>query len=519
MNNELNQGIITRSKSKLKRLLEVEEDYINNEETNKKKKLKKTNVKMSIEKIKYISENKNENSLNDSIELSNDNFIEILSNNILNNRKYQNKINDIIDSHLKYESDSYATSDTSDEDEEDIEYITYLNKLSKKDRKKIKNIEENIKNLNKSNIPLRAKILQSDFSLHIKSLLINKYEQLIKMETGDSEYFKLNKYMDNIFRIPFNKYVSLPINKSSTKNEMCKYFDNIRSNLDSCIYGQIETKNKLLEIVAKWVSNPKSNGNIIGLCGPPGIGKTTIIKKGLSEALGLPFSFIPLGGATSSSFLEGHDYTYEGSNWGKIVSTLMDKKCMNPIIFFDELDKVSETKAGEEIIGLLTHLTDLSQNSSFNDRYFSGIPIDLSKTLFIFSFNDENKINPILKDRINIIKLGGFNLNDKTKIALDYSIPTICKNIGIKTNDYIFEEDTIKYIINNYSKEKGIRTLNKCIETILMKLNLLDLSNNKISNIHSLCIKKPLSINIDIASKLLKNENNNKNDYLFTMYT
>ena len=158
-------------------------------------------------------------------------------------------------------------------------------------------------------------------------------------------------------------------------------------------------------------------GNVFGIYGPPGIGKTTIIKDGLSKVLNRPFSFISLGGATDSSFLDGHSYTYEGSTWGKIVQILVDSKCMNPVIYFDELDKISDTPKGEEITGILTHLTDTTQNSQFHDKYFSEVSFDLSKCLFIFSYNDESKVNPILRDRMYRIQTKGYENKDKLIIA------------------------------------------------------------------------------------------------------
>ena len=112
-------------------------------------------------------------------------------------------------------------------------------------------------------------------------------------------------------------------------------------------------------------------------------------------------------------FLEGHSYTYEGSSWGKIVDILIQSKCMNPVIYFDELDKISDTPKGEEIIGILTHLTDTTQNPQYHDKYFSGIDFDLSKVLFIFSYNDDKKINPILKDRMYTIETKGYNTKEK----------------------------------------------------------------------------------------------------------
>ena len=136
------------------------------------------------------------------------------------------------------------------------------------------------------------------------------------------------------------------------------------------------------------VTNPEAIGTAIAIKGPPGTGKTTLIKNGISKILGREFAFIALGGATDSSFLEGHSITYEGSTWGKIVDILIQCRSMNPVIYFDELDKISETPKGDEITGILTHLTDVTQNDKFHDKFFSEIDFDLSKCLFIFSYND-----------------------------------------------------------------------------------------------------------------------------------
>ena len=129
--------------------------------------------------------------------------------------------------------------------------------------------------------------------------------------------------------------------------------------------------------------------------------------------LNRPFAFLALGGATDSSILEGHSYTYEGSTWGKIVDILVQCKSMNPVIYFDELDKISNTPKGEEIASILTHLTDTTQNNEFHDKYFSEIELDLSKCLFIFSYNDEEKVNPILKDRKYRISTKGYSVKEK----------------------------------------------------------------------------------------------------------
>ena len=126
-----------------------------------------------------------------------------------------------------------------------------------------------------------------------------------------------------------------------------------------------------------------------------------------------PFVFISLGGATDASFLEGHSFTYEGSIYGRIARGIIESKCMDPIIYFDELDKISNTNKGEEIVNLLVHLIDSSQNSKFRDKYFHDLDIDLSRVTFIFSFNDPSKINYILADRITLIETKNITLEQR----------------------------------------------------------------------------------------------------------
>jgi ATP-dependent Lon protease len=203
-----------------------------------------------------------------------------------------------------------------------------------------------------------------------------------------------------------------------------------------------------------------------------GVGKTSIIKDGLSKALGLPFSFITLGGASDGSILEGHNYTYEGSSYGKICEVLMKAKCMNPIIFFDELDKVSTTSRGEEISNILTHLTDSTQNDHFTDRYFGDIEFDLSKALMIFSYNDESLINPILKDRMITIRVPGYSLKDKIVIAKNYLLPKILSQYQFNAGDIVFPDATIEDIVNKLPSEEGVRGLKRGMESIVSWLNM-----------------------------------------------
>ena len=237
---------------------------------------------------------------------------------------------------------------------------------------------------------------------------------------------------------------------------------------------------------------------------------TSLVKEGISKILNRPFAFIALGGATDSSFLEGHSYTYEGSTWGKIVQIIIDSKCMNPVIYFDELDKISDTPKGEEIAGILTHLTDTSQNSQFHDKYFAEIDFDLSKCLFIFSYNDESKINPILKDRMYRIQTKGYNQKQKTVISSNYLLPRIREQVKFNESEIIIPDSAIHYIIENLcNKEDGVRNLKRCLEIIYTKLNLYRLmkpGSNLFEEDMSLKVSFPFTVTKDIVDKLIKKD-------------
>lgn len=250
---------------------------------------------------------------------------------------------------------------------------------------------------------------------------------------------------------------------------------------------------------------------------------TSLIKDGISKILGREFAFIALGGAGDSSFLEGHSYAYEGSSWGQILKILIDSKCMNPVIYFDELDKVSDSPRGNEIIGILTHLTDTSQNCEFHDKYFSEMGFDLSKCLFIFSYNDESKVNPILKDRMYRIQTKGYNTKEKIIIAKNYILPKIREQVNFKEGDIIIPDETLEYIITKPSftkSEEGVRNLKRCLEIIYTKLNLYRLIKPD-AKILTTDIKLKVSFPFTVSKQhvnLLIKEDETINQSMFSMY-
>jgi hypothetical protein len=268
----------------------------------------------------------------------------------------------------------------------------------------------------------------------------------------------------------------------------------VRKTLDDSVYGHDKAKNHLERIIANWI-NGKSCGHCFGFEGPPGVGKTSLAKKGLSKCLkddygnSRPFSMIQIGGDSNGSSLHGHNYTYVGSSWGSILQILMDKKIMNPIILIDEVDKISKTENGKELIGILTHMLDNTQNECFQDKYFNGIDIDLSKVLFILSYNEPELIDKILLDRVHRIKFETLSLNEKLIIANKFLLPEIYENIGLQ--DTIFISDcVIKYIIEEYTSESGVRKLKEILFEIVGEINLRILKSETFNKI-------PIEVSID----------------------
>ena len=332
------------------------------------------------------------------------------------------------------------------------------------------------------------------------------------MESTSSEYYKTINWIEALCRLPIGKYKPLPVARSSPVADIRTFIKKTKDILDETVYGHKEAKDQIIRILAQRISNPSSCGNVIGLCSPPGCGKTLLAKQGISKALDLPFSFISLGGLEDSSHFVGHSFTYEGSNYGKIADLLMKAEHMNPVIFFDELDKVSQTYKGNEIINLLIHMTDATQNDKFEDKYFTDVDMDLSQCLLIFSYNDESLINPILKDRMIRINIDGYRMEDKVKIAQSYLLRDLCKQFGFKREDIVIHDEVIKYIVNNKTEsEQGVRNLRRALEHIISNLNLqMILEEEKID--------LPVTVTENIVNKYVVTPRNKDQDKLNSIY-
>ncbi len=398
----------------------------------------------------------------------------------------------------------------------------FKNKLSNKEQLKVMRDLRELNDKIYVEKPYKLTVLQSNLPANIKAMAMQRLNQLSAMEPGESEYYKLKNWVDSFMRIPFGRYKNITINISDGIDKCSEFVVNAKKQLDNCVYGLNDAKMQIMQMVGQWISNPSSLGTAIAVKGPPGTGKTSLIKDGVSKILGREFAFIALGGCGDSSFLEGHSYTYEGSTYGKIVQILMDSKCMNPVIYFDELDKVSDTARGQEIISLLTHLTDTTQNSQFRDKYFSELDFDLSKCLFIFSYNDENLVNPILKDRMYRIQTKGYDVKEKQIIARNYMLPKIREQVGFKEDEVIISDEVLTHIISNQAKgESGVRNLKRCLEIIHTKLNLYRLVKSGTA-----LFEKEMGLQVTFPYKLtkmdvdilVKNEETMNQSVLCSMY-
>jgi len=419
----------------------------------------------------FISKIKYNNNDNDNI------FTILYSNNTLENNninKKDNKNKSSIDSEFE---------NLYDQDNNNESCLSYYKTLNEEQKKiyleKLKKVKQS--NNDDEKRPNYMKILDYNISESNKSLLLQKITVFENLR-GSSEYNKLKPWINKVMKIPFDKYIKPPVTKLDGHEKIREYLSNVRTQLDNGIYGHDTTKDQLIKILAHTITNPTEGGNVFALQGPPGVGKTALIKDGIAKALGRPYAFISLGGATDACFLEGHDYTYEGSNNGRILEIIQQAGCMNPVIYFDELDKVSETPKGDEIINILMHITDSTQNSHFNDKYFGAIDFDLSKAIIIFSYNNESKISRILLDRMKIIRVKGYKLTDKIVICKNYLIPNLLRQIGLDDIKIEIKDKVLEYMIDNYTNEGGVRKIKEILNDIFLEINLRKLENSKINN-------------------------------------
>jgi ATP-dependent Lon protease len=349
---------------------------------------------------------------------------------------------------------------------EDIKKITSMTVEEIKNKEKLEIEVKKLESLNKITFDLKEKIIKMNINDQFKSIIYDKYKMLEEMSDKDTEYFKLKHWILQVLNIPFNNSVQLHINNTT------EFLKHIKIKLDTDLFGMKNVKEELmLQIINRFIKKRKSE-LILSLVGSAGVGKTKIIHI-MAQSLNLPFYHISLGGVKDGSFLDGFSNTYVGSKQGIIVDALIKMNCNNGIIFFDEIDKISDSIEGIEVVNQLIHILDNTQNNIFYDKYISDIPIDLSNIWFICSLNNIDAINPILRNRLYVVDVDGYGTLQKIEICKNILIPKKLEDYGLKNQVY-FDDQVIEYILTkNKRSDKGVRELKRHIDTICKRLDIL----------------------------------------------
>ena len=299
------------------------------------------------------------------------------------------------------------------------------------------------------------KIQGIGFSEDVEEKLIREANKMFKLSPSSQEYGLIKTYLDSILEMPWNTFTEDAIDLEKAEKQ-----------LDDDHYGLKKVKERILELISVRALNPEVKGQIICLVGPPGVGKTSI-GRSIATALGRNYARVSLGGVRDEAEIRGHRKTYVGSMPGRIINALKQAKCMNPVILFDEIDKMGSDYKGDPASAMLEVL-DPEQNVTFTDHYFE-IPVDLSDALFITTANTTDTIPAPLLDRMDVIELGSYTREEKFHIAKNHLVPKTFKKHGISKSMLKISDKTIYSVIDGYTREAGVRKLEKQIAAICRK--------------------------------------------------
>lgn len=378
----------------------------------------------------------------------------------------------------------------------DAEHAGYYNSLGKRQRCEIDRLEATLSDHGDSGVPLRFRIIRSAAPPTAKRIALAHADSLFSGDAHASDKAKMTRWVDAFLRLPLGVVKKMPLDANASRKDVKMFVSDAKKRMDDAVFGHDEAKTHMLMILSRLISKPEGRGAVIGIHGPPGCGKTTLVRHCLASSLGAPMQMIALGGLTDGSALTGHLYTYEGSTYGGIASCLMHAGCMNPVILLDELDKVGVSERGREIVSALIHLTDATQNDAFRDNYFGGVPIDVSRAVIVLTFNDVSLVDPVLRDRMTVISTDGYSAFEKRTIVRRHILPRVAASYGIE--NATITDDAVDQIVRTVDPEPGVRNAERAVDSLVGSVNLTRMMSEDI-------VEKSIHIDAGLVKKLLVN--------------
>ncbi len=308
------------------------------------------------------------------------------------------------------------------------------------------------------------RILELNLDEKSTDTLLKECQKLSKMPFGAQEAAVIRTYLDTVTELPWNI-------SSKDRFSIAK----VRKDLEKSHYGLDKIKERIIEELAVKYLSEKKNGQIICLVGPPGVGKTSIAQS-IAKAIGRESQRIALGGVRDEAEIRGHRRTYIGSIPGRIISAIQNAGTNNPVLVLDEIDKLASDYKGDPTSALLEVL-DSEQNSKFVDHYID-VPFDLSKVMFITTANDASAIPAPLRDRMELIEINSYTREEKSQIAKKHLVPKQLEKCGFSSKEVKFTKKALYFIIDFYTREAGVRTLERVIGSILRKCAVQKLEEN-----------------------------------------